>query len=702
MDVKLGKGQFKDVANFYSNNFFRTAPINSTNVYPPVFSPTGGAFGPAQSVAMSSYTAGADIWYTTDGSTPSAGGGTSTLYSSAVSITVTTTLKAIAVKSGMTDSTVTSDTYTINGAVATPTFSPAAGSYGSTQSVTISTATSGASIYYTVDGSTPTTSSTPYTGAVSVSSSLTLKALATKTGYSNSAVGSATYTISASAASAPTFGTAAGTYDRAMTQSITLTTSSAGASIYYTTDGSTPTTSSTLYTGAISVDTTTTIKALASGGGFTDSSVSSATYTIVVPNLYIVGNGFNTGTSFVDSSGYAKTITVAGDSKFSTAQSLFNGSSGLFDGTGDSLSVASSADLGFGTSDFIISMSVRATTWSGGAFLYDQRTADPSVEPCIYYAGGGYLGYHVNGSDRITGSSLSTGTWYTIVVSRLSGITRMMVNGVQVGSDYTDSNNYSAAAITLFGRFNNTFNFSGHGSHIWVHKGTGISAAQALVWYNANVAFAPHPNLLLHMDGTNGGTTFTDSSNLAATVTNNGSATVSTTSPKFGTGSGSFDGSNYLSLGGQSAYAFGSADFTIEGWFNPTGSGGSADSLIGFGPTGVDGVYPSIIRVSGNLCYYTNVGTRITGGSLTTNTWQHIALVRKAGVTNLYLEGVAQGTQYADTNVYLNGATRPLINGYGLAPGTLGMIGKTDELQIINGAAKYTANFTPPTRAFVA
>jgi len=78
----------------------------------------------------------------------------------------------------------------------TPTFSPVAGTYSSTQSVTISTTTPGASIFYTTDGSTPTTSSTPYTTPVSVATSLTLKALATASGFINSAIGSAAYVIS--------------------------------------------------------------------------------------------------------------------------------------------------------------------------------------------------------------------------------------------------------------------------------------------------------------------------------------------------------------------------------------------------------------------------------------------------------------------------------------------------------------------------
>ncbi|MET8763710.1 chitobiase/beta-hexosaminidase C-terminal domain-containing protein [Lentzea sp. NPDC004782] len=79
--------------------------------------------------------------------------------------------------------------------VATPTFSPPGGSYTSAQTVTISTATAGASIRYTVDGSTPTASSPVYTGPISVPGTRTVNAIGIKSGLTNSAVASATYTI---------------------------------------------------------------------------------------------------------------------------------------------------------------------------------------------------------------------------------------------------------------------------------------------------------------------------------------------------------------------------------------------------------------------------------------------------------------------------------------------------------------------------
>ena len=101
-------------------------------------------------VTISTTTPGASIRYTTDGSTPSSTAGI--VYSGPVSVSSNLTLKAVAYGSGLTDSAVGSAAYTITIQAATPTFNPPAGSYSSTQSVTISTTTAGASIRYTTDG----------------------------------------------------------------------------------------------------------------------------------------------------------------------------------------------------------------------------------------------------------------------------------------------------------------------------------------------------------------------------------------------------------------------------------------------------------------------------------------------------------------------------------------------------------------------
>jgi hypothetical protein len=159
----------------------------------PTFSVTAGIYTTAQTVTISDATAGAAIYYTTNGAAPTT---SSTLYSSAITVSATETLEAIATASGYSTSAVATAAYTITPPAATPTFSPAAGTYTSTQSVTISDSTTGATIYYTTDGiTTPTTSWDKYTGAITVSATETIQAIAVASGYSNSAVASATYTI---------------------------------------------------------------------------------------------------------------------------------------------------------------------------------------------------------------------------------------------------------------------------------------------------------------------------------------------------------------------------------------------------------------------------------------------------------------------------------------------------------------------------
>ena len=89
----------------------------------------------------------------------------------------------------------TNNSYTIAAPCATPTFSPAAGEVEKGSTVEISCDTDGATIYYTTDGTDPTTGSTAYTGAITINSNMTIKAIAVKDGYANSAVASAAYTI---------------------------------------------------------------------------------------------------------------------------------------------------------------------------------------------------------------------------------------------------------------------------------------------------------------------------------------------------------------------------------------------------------------------------------------------------------------------------------------------------------------------------
>jgi hypothetical protein len=163
---------------------------------------------------------------------------------------------------------------------ATPALSPGSETFSSPIQVTITDGTPQATIYYTTDGSTPTTSSTQYAGPITVTTTETISAIATAPGYTQSAVASATYTLVQGQTEAPTFSPAGGTY--LFPQNVSISDANPSAAIYYTTDGSTPTTSSTQYTGPFWVFTTTTVQAIAVAPGSSPSAVASVTYNILL------------------------------------------------------------------------------------------------------------------------------------------------------------------------------------------------------------------------------------------------------------------------------------------------------------------------------------------------------------------------------------------------------------------------------------
>ncbi|MGB0063796.1 MAG: chitobiase/beta-hexosaminidase C-terminal domain-containing protein [Terracidiphilus sp.] len=161
-----------------------------------------------------------------------------------------------------------------------PNISPASGIYAAGQTVTISDVIPGTSIYYTTDGTTPTTASTPYNGAITVNATETIEATAAASGYSNSAVSSATYTMGPQTAT-PAFNPVGGKYTS--TQTVSISDATMGAIIYYTTDGTTPTTGSTVYSGPITVSSSETIQAVATASGYATSAVATAGYTVAPP-----------------------------------------------------------------------------------------------------------------------------------------------------------------------------------------------------------------------------------------------------------------------------------------------------------------------------------------------------------------------------------------------------------------------------------
>jgi hypothetical protein len=254
----------------------------SLKVATPTFSLKAGTYLTPQQVSISDTASNATIWYTTDDSTPVPGEGTAVEFNGTpIAISQNTTVKAVAAVSGWTNSSTGSAAFMLK--VATPTFSLKAGTYLTPQSVSISDTAVGATIWYTTDDSIPVPgegTAVEYTGTpIAINQTTTVKAVAAVTGWANSSTGTAAYTLKVAT---PTVSVKSGTYSTP--QSVSISDATPNAVIWYTTDNSTPIAggggTTQQYTGAIPVSITTTVKAVATLTGWTNSSMASATYTI--------------------------------------------------------------------------------------------------------------------------------------------------------------------------------------------------------------------------------------------------------------------------------------------------------------------------------------------------------------------------------------------------------------------------------------
>jgi len=174
-----------------------------------------------------------------------------------------------------------------------PVISPGSGNYQSVQTITITDATPGTTISFQAIGTTP--ESGTYTGPLTLSTEgrAWIQAYATKDGYRGSSAATANYVIELPPAATPLVSVAAGYYSNA--QTVTLSDSTPGASIYYTLNGSQPTTKSTLYSGPITVSSSETLVASAIAYGYSMSVPATAQYIIgasSIPMIYtLAGNG---------------------------------------------------------------------------------------------------------------------------------------------------------------------------------------------------------------------------------------------------------------------------------------------------------------------------------------------------------------------------------------------------------------------------
>jgi hypothetical protein len=216
-------------------------------------------------------------------------------------------------------------------------------------------------------------------------------------------------------------------------------------------------------------------------------------------------------------------------------------------------------------------------------------------------------------------------------------------------------------------------------------------------------------SLLLHMDGSNGSTTFTDNSLNALTVTPNVLAQISTAQSKFGGASGYFSyngvsgSDSWLSIANNTNFEFGAGDFTIECWIRPD-SISNAKAIISKGNTGTTNDTTWTLEFNGaeGLTFYgppelTPLVETTT--SFVPATWYHIAVTRESSTYRIFVNGVLEDSTTVSNEMLTGG---PLIIGSGwFAPSDRGFYGYIDELRLAKGYAAYTSTFSPPTQPFV-
>ena len=208
-----------------------------------------------------------------------------------------------------------------------------------------------------------------------------------------------------------------------------------------------------------------------------------------------------------------------------------------------------------------------------------------------------------------------------------------------------------------------------------------------------------YTKLLLHMDGADASTTFTDASRAAhGNATAGGTAQVDTAQSKFGGASLLCDGnSDYISYDDHADWDF-PGDFTIEAFirFNSVGA-----NCIFCGNDYQEGWQFSWETTGGGRIqlYVANVLRSYGAWAPSTNTWYHVACVRSGATINLYVDGVQKATvnpNYSDAITSSGklsiGRDDEYVTGW--------FNGWIDEFRISKGIARWTANFTPPTQAY--
>jgi len=428
-----------------------------------------------------------------------------------------------------------------------------------------------------------------------------------------------------------------------------------------------------------------------------------------------VGTNGQQNNTFVDGSVNNFTITRNGNSTQGTFAPFGNSWSNFFSGTTTSnLTFPASSAYQFGTGDFTIEW----WHYQIGTVLYPRvfsiGTYSTAAIAVSIESGSLYFWELTIPAKRIIALTNHQNVWTHFAISRVSNVTRIFRDGVQIGTDLTDNNNINDATNTLRIGGESTAgvntSFNGYISNFRIVKGTGLYTG----------TFTPSTTPLTAISGTSLLTC--QSNRFVDNSPNNFSGTaagiqVSRSSPFLGTaystssdgGSGYFDGAgDSLSVADNAALELGSNQFCIEGWCYPTSSTGfgvlitkrtnnvaSSDWIIYRN----SGSYGLVFAASSNGSTW-DIINNLSFGTMTPNAWNHFAVYRVANAWYGSLNGTVTTLNASNSSAVTNSATPVTI---GSDTNTNAFAGYLSNVRIVNGSSVYTsANFTPPTAPLTA